>query len=228
MRIGLLPPSVLFALCVSCQSATLVLRTEPPEAEVRVRNANSGATRLIGKTPLTLDGTQLDDILSAGPALIELAKPSFRKTNVVIGGISGRQEVQVQLQNGSVEETRAINQIIQAVLEAERAIIENRLDEALRLAARIRDLNPNIAASYALEGSVRFIQGDFPGSKAAWMRVVDIEPSDLLATNTLAEIEKRMAGSAPSTQAPDATAAPTPPSTSGAPAVQPPAPGGAP
>lgn len=172
---------------------TLAVKSSPPEATVGLILPNSEKPKLLGKTPLNADPSELSAAVNSGTVVIVVEKRGYIPQQFVVPNMSGGDlQIDANLKPNLPSNYQAINRIITLTLRAERQIIEKRFDEALKTAEEIKKINENVAAAYEVEGTVHLLKKDLENSRFAWIRALELEPDNPEGQKILASIEKKM------------------------------------
>jgi len=178
----------LFASC-----GTVSIRSSPPEAEVGIILADQERPKSLGKTPLTMDVSDLEDAINTGTIILVVKKRGYVAQQFVVPNLSGGDlQIDANLSPNLPSNYQAINRIVTLTLRAERQIIEKRLKEALTTANEIKKINENVASAYEIEGTVLFLQRKMKDSRFAWIRALELEPNNPEGQKILATIEKSL------------------------------------
>ncbi|OFZ56629.1 MAG: hypothetical protein A2428_05250 [Bdellovibrionales bacterium RIFOXYC1_FULL_54_43] len=179
----------LFALN-SCSSARtrVELRSDPPNAEI----LNSGG-EVIGATPLVLSGDQLQKITVDGRAFATLNAPGHIATHVIFD-IHGEDIHEVKLAKlDSVYFSRSLlrdfqaqaNEMSKTLLQIQGLVALKKLDEAEKAIQEFQKTYPNIAASYAFQGSIELMRGNSGKARGYLLRAQSLDPHDPVAARLL-------------------------------------------
>lgn len=193
-----LVPILSLWICYGC--GTLSVTSSPPEAEVEVLLPGKETPKSLGKTPYSVDLSELEEIVNEGTVVIVVTKRGYLPQRFVVPNIaSGELTINANLLPNLPSNFREINRIITLVLKAERLIIQDRLPEALEIAKEIKNINENIALAYEIEGTVHFLQNSFKESRFSWIRSLELEPNNPEAQTMLSKIEENL-GKTPTPQ----------------------------
>lgn len=181
----------LIPLSISC--GTVSIKSTPPEAEVGIVLADQEKPKSLGKTPLTMDLSDIEDAVNTGTIVVVVKKRGYVPQHFVIPNLSGGElDINAILSPNLPSNFQAINRIVTLTLRAEREIIQKRFDDAIKTAAEIKKINENVSSAYEIEGTVFFLQKKMKKSRFAWIRALELEPNNPEGQKILASIEKSL------------------------------------
>lgn len=181
----------------ACASGELVIVTTPPEADIRARVGSGLNYESIGKSPLRITGKELAGRLGGdGPMQIEVAKEGYDTKELIISEsprsfdisfsielISKAEKSKEEDEVNKIKEREAINHTVDSLFEIQRLVKVGRLDEALVKIRSLQDAEPNVAASYEMQGGIFYIQNDYPRALDAYQKALRLNPENVDSFN---------------------------------------------
>ncbi|MCB0361663.1 MAG: tetratricopeptide repeat protein, partial [Bdellovibrionales bacterium] len=82
-----------------------------------------------------------------------------------------------------IKEREAINHTVDSLFEIQRLVKVGRLDEALVKIRSLQDAEPNVAASYEMQGGIFYIQNDYPRALDAYQKALRLNPENVDSFN---------------------------------------------
>lgn len=172
---------------------SIAVKSTPPEAEVSVLLPGKETPKALGKTPYAADLSALEEVVNEGTIVIVVAKRGYVSQQFVVPNLSGGElEIEANLEPNLPANYQEVNRVVSLVLQAERYLFENRLKEALETAAEIKKINENVATAYEIEATAHFLGNDMEKSRFAWIRALELEPSNAEAQAMLAQVEAKL------------------------------------
>jgi tetratricopeptide (TPR) repeat protein len=172
---------------------SIAVKSTPPEAEVSVLLPGKETPKALGKTPYAADLSALEEVVNEGTIVIVVAKRGYVSQQFVVPNLSGGElEIEANLEPNLPSNYQEVNRVVSLVLQAERYLFENRLKEALETAAEIKKVNENVATAYEIEATAHFLGNDMEKSRFAWIRALELEPSNAEAQAMLAQVEAKL------------------------------------
>jgi|GEM_PF-808466 len=209
---------LVFALSVTlsaCSSTSLSLDSAPEKAKVTVKPLGTGASKVIGETPITVRTSEIEtEFGGSGPLMVEISKEGYKTKSVLVTELSSMNinlKVSLEGQSG-IDDPTTMNAQIEALFEAQRLVRVRRYDEALKLIAGIKQALPTLSSSYELEGGIYYMARRYQDSLDAYRNAVKLNPRSVEAVRMRDMLAKNLGGSAISSGArvPAATAPATP------------------
>jgi len=176
---------------VGCGTVSVV--SNPPEAEVSLILPGKESLKPLGKTPLELEVTKLEEAVDKGTVVIVVERDGYLPQRFVVPNLSSTSlNIEATLVPMYDTNYKELNDMISKVLKAERLVLEKRLDEALVTSNEIKSINENVAVAYEIEGTVYFLKSEFTKSRFAWLRAVELDPNNAESQSMLEIVEKKM------------------------------------
>jgi len=176
---------------VGCGTVSVV--SNPPEAEVSLILPGKESLKPLGKTPLELEVTKLEEAVDKGTVVIVVERDGYLPQRFVVPNLSSTSlNIEATLVPMYDTNYKELNDMISKVLKAERLVLEKRLDEALVTSNEIKSINENVAVAYEIEGTVYFLKSEFTKSRFAWLRAVELDPNNAESKSMLEIVEKKM------------------------------------
>ena len=168
---------VLLFLATGC--ATLLVTSKPAGAEVILAIPGQEAGKVIGKTPLTQDLSELKKYTNKNTIVLSIKRSGFISQSFVVPNLGGGQlEIDASLQPLGADDASSINLAVRLILEAERQIIDRNFKEALKTLDKAKATNPFIAAAHMFEGMIYLLQNEKEKAREALYRALALDPQD--------------------------------------------------
>lgn len=184
--------SALLLTQVACATrGTIVVRSNPPEANVFIFDAKTGQNSLIGKTPLTFS----KNFAEGGGAdvyQLRVEKDGFESKYASVAAF-GRETTYLDLKLSSnlstnLELRKAFEVNRQLMQEATRLASAKRFSEALARVEKVIETDPKNDDALAAKGSLMYLMKDFDGAQAAWTRALEVNPSNDSVRSSLVDL----------------------------------------
>ncbi|MEN9826415.1 MAG: hypothetical protein RI953_2160 [Pseudomonadota bacterium] len=177
---------ILISTLAGCASVNIT--SKPPAADVILAVPGQETGKLLGKTPLQQNLSEITKLSNRSTIVVTLKKPGYRSQNFVIPNLGGgKLEIEANLLPIGSDDSADINIAVRYLLEAEKYIIEKNFKEALKVLEKSRASNPNIAAAYTFEGTIYMLQNQVEKAREAFYKALALDPQDTEVRALLAE-----------------------------------------
>ncbi len=190
MRASILAFSTLATLATAC-SPTIAVESSPAGAEIALEVEGDDVPRVLGYTPFKTTGTALSDLAGTAPKRLVVRKQGFRSESFLVPETGGDLAIRAALAADAANYAE-INRYVRLVLKGQRLLLQRRFEETMKVAAEIRRASENVASAYELEGTVYYLTDKMAQARAAWARVIELEPDNDEARGMLTLIEARL------------------------------------
>jgi tetratricopeptide (TPR) repeat protein len=191
MRFSLNPQTAFIIVFLQSCAGTVQIKSFPEEADVYILGGSKEDKTSLGKTPLTKKTSELGDKTNKGPVVLIIEKPGFQAHRYILPILgSGNLSIDVHLSPAAGMLSTTTNKIITMLFQAERYLMENRPDEALKTAEEIKKINGNIAAAYHIAGAAYIMQKDTTKSRFEWARALELDPENNEAQKMLESLDE--------------------------------------
>jgi hypothetical protein len=181
---GILTSAIWGVLCfclLSCSSSgSVVVRSEPANAQVYVVDSASGQSALIGQTPLTFSriekATKGSDIIQ-----LRVEKDGFQARTPAVASFGGGttfldvELIPAVVARGEVRES--FEKARQYLGNANRLVLSKRYADALGEIEKVIELDPKNTEALAAKGSILYLMKDFDGAATSWSRALELNPN---------------------------------------------------
>lgn len=170
-----------FAIFITgCASTgTVVVRTEPPGANVYFVDPTAGQNALLGATPLTF--SKKDHASKSDVIQLRVEKDGFEPKYAAVAAFSGETTfVDMKLRTSAVAkgEIRDAFEAVRGLMsEVNRLVLGKRYAEALTRVEKALELDPKNSEAFAAKGSILFLMKDTEGAQVAWNKALELNPS---------------------------------------------------
>ena len=193
MAIRLLSFITLSIALVGCATTRISLFTNPNGAQVYAKPLGSGQLQLLGETPLTVSGDQIEKVYSgSGPVLLEFRKEGFQTTTTLVTELSS-QDLNINMEmtpSAGLEDMQGLNTLIETLFECQRLVKVHRYDEALARLKEIERKAPQISTIYEMEGGIYYLQRKYQDALDAYRLAVRYNPKNVEALRMRGLLEK--------------------------------------
>lgn len=182
----------LIGLATACSS--VMIKSTPRDAEIYLIKAGQERGVRIGKTPFFASLSDIASRAGDGPVVLELRRSGYMAKGFVIPNVAAsvlRIETNLTPLSEGVQD---VNRIIRLTMAAERQIIGNDFDQALKTAKQLHDISETIASAYAIEGAVYFLKGEFEKSRNAYQKTVTLDPDNIDAVKMMQVLDEKIGG----------------------------------
>ena len=170
------------AFGAGCATSTVNIRTQPAQAEIFVSKLGDNKPQLVGKTPFTVKGPELERLVgTAGPFYLEARKDGYNSANAVITGIPSVDMLinfDLRPANG-LEDPDKLNGMVDLLFESQRLAKIGRFNEAIDKLKQAEKQTPQVAAVYELQGGVYYLQKRFKEALDAYTTAAKFNPKNL-------------------------------------------------
>jgi lipoprotein NlpI len=179
-------------MLTACSSlGTVVVRSNPPEANVFLFDSTTGQNSVLGKTPLTFS-KNVGKATKSEVLQIRIEKDGFEAKQASIAAF-GRQTTYVDIKLSSVlganaELHRAFEVNRQLMLEANRLAASKRYADALTRVDKVLETDPKNDEAHAARGSILYLMKDFDSAQSAWRKALEINPGNDLVRASIVDL----------------------------------------
>lgn len=184
--------SISATVMVGCTSfGTVVVRSNPPDANVFIFDSKTGQNSLMGKTPMTFSKS-LATGKQADVFQLRFEKEGFESKFAAVSAF-GRETTYVDVKLSSTQSAnsdvrRAFEVNRQLMIEANRLAAAKRFSEALVRVEKVLETDPKNDEAHAARGSLMYLMKDFDGARVAWQRALEINPSNDMVRSSLVDL----------------------------------------
>jgi tetratricopeptide (TPR) repeat protein len=176
---------LLIFIISSCSTKTgITITSNPEKAKIYVNDLSSNEKKLIGETPYS--GTS-KDLLAAtkgsGPVFITLERDGHFSQRLFITELNAS-DLNLNLTLSPervVEEAQFLDEIISGLFESQRLVKSNRIEDALRLLAKLEERAPYLSTIYEIRGGIFFIQKNYAGALESFNLALKYNPKNVEA-----------------------------------------------
>ncbi len=171
-------------LLASCTSSTSIKITSSPEGANVSARGSDGATRVIGKTPLKIESSELSQSEGRITSL-SVSKEGYQEQLILLGRDRGKEnyDINIRLQ-GQIEDPKILDaksrqeKLAKSMVQAHNLITGKRYDEARSLLTTIVQDYPHISVGYDLLGTLSYLQKDLKSALSYYERSLQINPEN--------------------------------------------------
>lgn len=201
----------LITLMQSCTSSMVRIESVPDKAEVTLSVIGGTKRQVLGTTPL--NQTEIPADFKGVPVAIEISHAGFLTETILVPDLSGinidLRKSLTSIENASAQEKVAriekMNKSVDLLFEAvNKAQMGNR-DGALKTLQEVKNRQPDLSATYEVEGNVYMMAGDYKSALVAYTEALKYNPEQINLLQMKARLEK-MLGVTPLTPAARSTA----------------------
>jgi tetratricopeptide (TPR) repeat protein len=167
------------ALSACASTGKVVVRTEPPDANVFLVDNKTGQNALLGKSPFTFDR---DVAAKKGSEVIQLRfeKEGYEPKYSAVAAF-GQQTTFLDVKLNSINvasgELRQAFELGRSLLtEANRLVLSKRYAEGLARVEKILEMDPKNSEAVAAKGSILYLMKDYDGAHQAWTKALELNP----------------------------------------------------
>lgn len=160
---------------------TVVVRSNPPEANVYMFDLKTGQNALLGKTPMTFSKKVAAD-KSADVIQLRIEKDGFESKYASVATL-GKQTTYIDIRmssaisaNADLRKAFEVNR--QLIMEANRLAASRRFSEALARVEKVLEVDPKNDEAHAAKGSLMYLMKDYEGAQVAWKKALELNPSN--------------------------------------------------
>ena len=183
---------------VACAtSGTVVVRSNPPDANVFMFDSNTGQSSLLGKTPVTFS-KELAEEKHSDIFQLRIEKEGYESKFTSVAAFS-RETTYVDLQlssslavNNDLKKAFELNR--QLMQEANRLASSKRFSEALTRVEKVLETDPKNDDAQAAKGSLLYLMKDFEGAQNAWKKALENNPSNEMVRSSLIDLNLSLEG----------------------------------
>lgn len=192
-RLGVVSTLGWITLAWGC--ATLTIASQPPGAQVYLIHRSDGATpksQRLGATPLRVPEELLSAVVSDATTL-RLEREGFASAEIAPEGLTnGDHRLFVVLPTLAATGTPdAANRIARLTLAAQRQLWQGQYDQALATTRELQKASGKIIPAMEIAASAHFLKGDYDASHAAWLSVLELQPTHAGARKMMREASRR-------------------------------------
>lgn len=188
-------PAALLAGCAS--TGTVVVRSEPSDAQVFMIDSRSGQSSLLGRTPLTVEKNLADD-QNGQIFQLKIEKEGYEAKTAAVAGFS-KETTFVDIKLNSLatvsnEIKKSFEQNRALLSEAIRLASASRFAEALARIEKILEVDPKNDEVMAAKGSLFYLMKDYDSAQAAWMKALEFNPNNDSVRSSLVDLKIQIDG----------------------------------
>lgn len=159
--------------------ASVSITSKPPGVDVFLAVPGQETAKLLGKTPLQQNLSEITKLSNRSTIVVTLKKNGYRSQNFVVPNLGGgKLEIEANMLPIGSDDSADINAAVRFLLDAERQIIEKNYKEALKSLEKSKASNPNIAAAYTFEGTIYMLQNQNEKAREAFYKALALDPQD--------------------------------------------------
>lgn len=187
---------IFVALLQSCTSSMIRIESVPDKAEVSVSILGGNKRQVLGTTPLTQ--AEIPAEFKGVPVTIEIAHPGYLTETIIVPDVSGlnidlRKNL-TSVENATSAEKAAriekLNKSIDLIFEAVNKAQMNNKDGALKTLAEVKNRQPDLSATYEIEGNIYMMGGDYKSALVAYTEALKYNPDQINLIQMKARLEK--------------------------------------
>jgi tetratricopeptide (TPR) repeat protein len=183
-------------ILVGC-APKLTVKSDPPEASVFFRSYGTEDKKLIGKTPLSLSLSEVQNQTKINPSSGEffeliLEKKDFQTERVLVpGGRMGHIETTVlaKLKPGQAE-GRLAQILLQHLFNAQKLANDREFERAQMEIDKALEIDPSFTRAMSLRGSILFVQQKYEDSLKWFEKALTADPQFEDAIKMISQIKK--------------------------------------
>lgn len=182
----------------SCTSSMIRIESVPDKAEVTVSILGGNKRQVLGTTPL--NQTEIPAEFKGMPVSLEISRQGFLTETIIVPDLSGInidlrktltsiEAASAQDKIAAIEKTnRAVDLLFDAVNKAQM----NNKDGALRTLAEVKSKQPDLSATYEIEGNIYMMGGDYKSALASYTEALKYNPDQINLLQMKARLEKML------------------------------------
>lgn len=187
---------LLIILLQSCTSTMIRIESVPEKAEVSVSILGGNKRQVLGVTPLTQ--TEIPAEFKGVPVTIEIAHPGYLTETIIVPDVSGlnidlRKNL-TSVENATSQEKAAriekLNRSIDLIFDAVNKAQMNNKEGALKTLAEVKTRQPDLSATYEIEGNIYMMSGDYKSALTAYSEAIKYNPDQINLIQMKARLEK--------------------------------------
>lgn len=167
-----------------CATSTSIKISSSPEGANVSARGSDGATRLIGKTPLKIENSELSQSEGRITSLA-VTKDGYQEQQILLGRDRGKEnyDINIRLQ-GQIEDPKVLDakgrqeKLAKSMVQAHNLITGKRYDEARSLLTAVVQDYPHISVGYDLLGTLSYLQKDLKSALNYYERSLQINPEN--------------------------------------------------
>lgn len=149
-------------MITACSQMSVVnVKSNPDQAEVFVRALGSTERILVGKTPIELSSSDLQDKLKTnGLIIIEVIREQHYKEEFFLSDYNNRNvEISYDLrQLPKIDQAKKVDVIIADLFNCQRLVKVKRFAECQKILSNLKNKYPEVSTIYEFEGSIFYIK----------------------------------------------------------------------
>ncbi len=158
----------LFVLFGCGMTRGIVIKTNPPEADVYIKEVGSKNIKQIGKTPLTLEEDIINKVISKdrGPVILTVKRAGYLKQQLIINDLGKTSiEYEINLESDNVDTIiTKIDDVSSNLFEAQRLIRSGGYDNSLKILENLGEKYPFSSMINELKATAYYLKKDYPNS----------------------------------------------------------------
>jgi tetratricopeptide (TPR) repeat protein len=174
----------------------MTVTSNPPDANVTLIT-KTGA-RQLGKTPLSIDSSQLNN--TGDGFTLEISKDGHFQQRVVIEkrSLASAAEVNVKLsqhpkfdfKKNDPDVKAAIEQIVRNISSIQSMLVKRDYNQAEVLTKTLLNEYPNLAVGWSLLGNTYYLQGRYDEAATHYQKALEIEPQNQETRDMLSRMNR--------------------------------------
>lgn len=180
----------------SCTSSMIRIESVPDKAEVTVSILGGNKRQVLGTTPL--NQTEIPAEFKGMPVTLEISHPGFLTETIIVPDLSG---INIDLRKSltSIEKASAqdkiatiekMNRSVDLLFDAVNKAQMNNKEGALRTLAEVKSKQPDLSATYEIEGNIYMMNGDYKSALASYTEALKYNPDQINLLQMKARLEK--------------------------------------
>jgi tetratricopeptide (TPR) repeat protein len=181
--------SLALASCAS--TGSVIIESNPIDANVFWLDTKSGQSSLIGKTPLTFS-KDLAKEKGSDVFQLKIEKEGFESKHTSVASF-GHETTFLNIQLSSVHSANAelkkafeVNR--ELLSEATRLASVKRFSEALSRVEKILQTDPKNDEAHAAKGSLLYLMKDYDGAETSWKKSLEINPANDIVRASIVDL----------------------------------------
>lgn len=205
----------IFVLGLSGCSSSFIVKSDPLQADVFVKNPKTGDKKPLGKTPLEMKIPDVktavgEDLLSGEFFTVIVEKPGYQGESYSIpatrfGTLVTMLDVKLK-QGNLIKEEHLAKDILDHLFLAQKFALSKEFERAQVEIDKILATFPNFAKALTMRASIYYVQKNFPESLKWYNEALKVEPQNDDAVQMVSRIQKGQTGAQNSDRLPAAAA----------------------
>lgn len=172
------------------------IESVPEKAEVAVSILGGNKRQVLGTTPLSQ--SEIPNDFKGMPVAIEITHPGYLTETIIVPDLSGinidlRKNL-TSVENATSQEKAAriekLNRSIDLIFDAVTKAQMNNKEGALKVLAEVKTRQPDLSATYEVEGNIYMMSGDYKSALVAYTEGLKYNPEQINLIQMKARLEK--------------------------------------